>query len=443
MLLLVRAQALYQPAEIGELMRIAVDTPIRVAVNSVDGSCWVVTFPAAGQSRLIHFAADGTELWRSGEFSYPRGLDVNPADGSCWVIDEPAQPSSPKQEILVHLAADGTELWRGGGYLRPCNVGGVDLHVNPADGSCWMAGCAQNNYVLHMAPDGSAFPDLPWHGQSISPVPSDGSYWQAECISQQAVHLSSTGDELARGPKAYCFGLIAADADGSCFVAVRASSPNTGKLMHLDAQGNVVWETAGFISPDDVAVNPLDGFTWMSDVGDADNPASLVRLDADGNVLWRGGDFSSPWDIAGNVTDGSCWVADSGSYNKSTSEYVGGALVHLGLLRYANFTWRSPLAQGDARGFRHGSIIPVKFTLTDLAGHPANGVKASLRVYSYAGDVRGNQLTIMGSVQFRKGTAGTYLLNLSAQGVGWKRGSYLAVVTLDDGEQFTQTFSLK
>ena len=105
-----------------------------MSVNPTDGSCWVAD---TYNDRVIHLAADGTQLWQGGAFYQPWSVSVNPVDGSCWVCD------SYNYEA-VHLAADGTELWRGGGvYIRKC------MSVNPTDGSCWVADPYQSQ-VAHL-----------------------------------------------------------------------------------------------------------------------------------------------------------------------------------------------------------------------------------------------------------------------------------------------------
>ena len=100
-------------------------------MNSVDGSCWVGTLATQDQgAQVIHFAADGSELWRSGAFNGPRRLDVSSAE---WILLDrrhyPGARTNPNQEILVHLAADGTELWRGGDFIRSCPIGATCLKV--------------------------------------------------------------------------------------------------------------------------------------------------------------------------------------------------------------------------------------------------------------------------------------------------------------------------
>ncbi len=254
-LLFVRAQGMYQPGDVAELSRVDVSAPYLVAVNSVDGSCWVGTLATQDQgAEVIHFAADGSELWRSGAFNGPRRLDVSSADGSCWIADTyPGARTNPNQEILVHLAADGTELWRGGDFIRSCPIGATCLKVNPADGSCWMTACGDFDYFLHVAQDGSPLPLLAYTGNYLSVDPADGSYWVSG--GKQVTHFSPTGEQWWQG----------------------------GNFGNLGGPGNL----GAFM------LNPLDGSFYGVDLSCCGSqnliPSQIVRMDAQGNeALARG-----------------------------------------------------------------------------------------------------------------------------------------------------------
>ncbi|MCD6287856.1 MAG: PKD domain-containing protein, partial [Candidatus Hydrogenedentes bacterium] len=59
-------------------------TPVDLAVNTMDGSCWVV---CDGSDEIVKLSADGSELARVGGFQAPRAVAVDPLDGVCWVTD--------------------------------------------------------------------------------------------------------------------------------------------------------------------------------------------------------------------------------------------------------------------------------------------------------------------------------------------------------------------
>jgi len=61
-----------------------------IAVDPTDGSAWVVDLATQGSffregSAVLHYAADGTELWRGATFNLPQAIAVSPSDGSVWI----------------------------------------------------------------------------------------------------------------------------------------------------------------------------------------------------------------------------------------------------------------------------------------------------------------------------------------------------------------------
>jgi hypothetical protein len=150
--------------------------PPAVSVNSADGSCWVGD---RGNNAVVHLDPDGTEVWRGG--SYPPGsiwsVAANPSDGSCWV----------GAQDIVHLAADGQELSRTGGSGWTFSVS-----VNSTDGSCWVGNIGSGELV-HLAADGSDLWRSPvdYSEGSVSVNPTDGSCWVG--AGDQLVHLVIVG----------------------------------------------------------------------------------------------------------------------------------------------------------------------------------------------------------------------------------------------------------
>ncbi len=299
----------------------AFSSPQSVSVNTADGSCWVAD---TGLRQVVHLSADGTELWRGRNFSAPGWVSVNSADGSCWVADR-GDASSGR---LVHLASDGTELWQGtGGLVRPDIVS-----VNPADGSCWASGCCSDQ-VVHLAADGTVL--LQRRVSSSSPVvavnPADGSCWVLQYTS--VLHLAADGSQLCVGGiDLSCVSAVAVNpTDGSVWVTDHAN----GRIVHLDRNGNRVFEGDGLPYTAWLAVNPVSGAVWVSDCGGG----KVALFTASGAPVWQSDDFTGPvWSVSVNPSDGSCWVADAGTNTTS------GRVVHLGLsYLIADFT-ATPLA---------------------------------------------------------------------------------------------------
>jgi hypothetical protein len=117
--------------------------PEEIAVNPSDGSVWVVDGGRdAGDfghsSAVVHYAADGTELWRSATFNQPQAIEFSPSDGTVWVSDW-------QNGQMVHLKAI---------YLPFSDVGG-DCWAWDGIWGCYSAG------VVEGYPDGSYQPATP------------------------------------------------------------------------------------------------------------------------------------------------------------------------------------------------------------------------------------------------------------------------------------------
>ena len=137
-------------------------------------------------------------------------------------------------------------------------------------------------------------------------------------------------------------GLAVNSADGSCWIAANNSSiqgDENGQVIHLAQEGTELSRTGGFYTPAGISVNPIDGSCWVGDGGTSDpstgaptGNGQVVHLQADGTVLWTGTDFGAVWTVSVNPTDGSCWVADAGGLEAATGTTLPSRLVHLGLV---------------------------------------------------------------------------------------------------------------
>jgi hypothetical protein len=331
-------------------------SPQSVAVNSHDGSVW-----AAIGSFVHHLSSDGTRRSRvrfipdPGVAGQPTCVAVNPNDGSCWAFGQ----RDRDEGTLVHYAADGSELWRQGGLGRPHGTAGgypPSLGVYPADGSCWLAystptGTGYAGHLRRLSASGQvlfARDDAAW--TLIGPLavnPSDGSCSAVVGLALRSlVHLAADGAELwtARAESEGYFAVGVNPSDGSVWVydwpdVVRLAAdghelwrkrqihgvvvptyaisvnPTDGSawlagagLWHMSENGTALWHEEELHSLPAVAVDPRDGSAWGAKW---DDEVRLVHLAADGITLWEmKGDYYPGWGAA-DAADGSCWVTDN------------------------------------------------------------------------------------------------------------------------------------
>jgi hypothetical protein len=110
-----------------------------------------------------------------------------------------------------------------------------------------------------------------------------------------------------------------------------------------------------------------------------------------------------------------------------------------------------PLANGSKKVFKRGSTIPIKFSLADCGGNPVADAIATLTLFYSGGGAPPGEAEVVSTAagdwgdQFRYSAGeGIYIFNLSTKRPEWLEWwTYEAVVELENGEQFTQTFSLK
>jgi hypothetical protein len=260
------------------------------AVDSADGSLWGVrTVPIESSwdsDLLVHLSAAGELIWHGGDRSLVgRSMAVDPVDHSVWVV-------CPENDLLVHFAADGTELWRG------VREDLLDVWVSPADRTLWVYDATG---LTHLTPDGQTVlwseggthPDQ-W-SIALSIDPRDGSYWRTPATSQS---LFSPNDAYwSRGTSTFGLDL---------------QERGEPALRHLAADGTTLWESAAVAYYSALLlVDPVDGSVWVQDL----NRDPLVRLSPDGEVLAQAAPDShlaGPAFLAFDPTDRSVLVRDAG-----------------------------------------------------------------------------------------------------------------------------------
>jgi DNA-binding beta-propeller fold protein YncE len=262
-------------------------TPWAISVNPDDGSCW-----AAVGGSVKHLAADGTVLSTLEGLGAPLGVAVDPSDGSCWAVDCTGNS-------LIHISASGTEILRRP-YATPYAVA-----LNQSDGSVWIIDYC-NDQEIHVSATGVELSRISatYGATALAVNSADGSVWVSglTCSGSELVHVSATGVRLWSNAVYEADAIAVNSGDGSVWIVEALNN----QVLHLAANGAVLWQSTAFCYPLSVSVNQTDGSCWV-----ADNCGyAVVHLASDGSELWRGGDFAGPSVVAVNSADASCWVGD-------------------------------------------------------------------------------------------------------------------------------------
>lgn len=116
------------------------DLPVALAVDPVDGDCWVAD-RRAGEVLRVDSRAD-TVRFRVGGFEAPLDLAADRQGGGVWVTDA-------VRGLLLHLGPDGEELARLSGFNRPYAVA-----LDPDGATLWLTDAATGE-LFHYGLDGT------------------------------------------------------------------------------------------------------------------------------------------------------------------------------------------------------------------------------------------------------------------------------------------------
>lgn len=136
-----------------------------VAVNTIDGSCWVTD----SRGTIARYSAAGAVAATSPvQLKEPKYIAVNSQSGNAWVTD-------PHANVVVKLNPSGQELLRIADVQLPSSPS-----VNQKDGTLWVV--VDSNTLVKVSADGQKLMEVP-AGMAILSIcvsAQDGSVWVAD-----------------------------------------------------------------------------------------------------------------------------------------------------------------------------------------------------------------------------------------------------------------------
>jgi hypothetical protein len=257
-------------------------------VDPTDDSVWLIEGAA-----VVRLSPDGGLLARSPALRSPYLLAVDTANGSCWVLEG-------MSDDLVHLSANATVLSTTTGQSG--QWGAHELIPSPADSSVWVA---QFEAVTHVNSEGEEIGRRPYaHGawRLVAVDPLDGAAWIAS--GQSVARVRPDASSIWEVTLSLTVRTIDEDRrDNSLWVGTRSADGYAGELVHISPDGSVILHQDTELPVVSVTVCPLEGSVWVEQGGD---PAVsyIAHLDSSGRELWR-----SPRELAvHNDLDGSVWL---------------------------------------------------------------------------------------------------------------------------------------
>jgi len=307
------------------------------AVNAANGSVWTAD---QENNRLIHLAGDGARLNASAATSHlerPDFVLVDPRDGSVLANDRglwDAVTQRYSDSRLVRFAPDGAELFRSPSAADTLYADLRHAALNPADGSIWVARDGYDAGLVHHAPyvvrlTAAGVEAARYTGSFATPLslavsPLDGSCWMAATVNSLTgegalIRIAPNGTELTRVRAAELGGnptFVTTNAHNGVLWVLLSTQYDDWEcrmLAMVGPEGGLIWcqpyEAGG------ISVDPTTGFAWVT-AGEY-----LDILSNTGTQLWHGDgfNFSSPSVPAAVAADGSCWAPDT----------LNGQMVHV------------------------------------------------------------------------------------------------------------------
>jgi len=260
----------------------------------------VITMAALCVAAAPARALTVVEAWRV-SYAAPSAVSVYPKDGSCYFTSGGA---------IVRLAKDGS-------LMQQVNGTFTAVAANAKDGSCWATDMTTNQ-LTRLAADGTEL----WQGEYyergawewthyLDVDPSDGSVWFASSGGiggwGDVMHVAADGTVLWQStdliPTASAVSVNARDS--SCWV-VTTMWFMLHFILHYAEDGTLLLEEWAY-RPLTVSVNQADNSVWYAHGLSPGGLGFVFHMAADGTVLWQA-EFDEPHAVAVNWRDGSCWV---------------------------------------------------------------------------------------------------------------------------------------
>ena len=239
-----------------------------LAVNSVDGSCWISDRFLA---RIIRISSDGDDKVHPIELEEPGDLSVSPDGTTGWVFDRAQRRVYSFRLVSESDSAGGEEV----NGLPAEDIWEVDasfagsVMLSATKSACWI-GDAIGERILLIAEDGSRlgeWTDLEDLGHlaagSASTRPLQAEAWALVRSGTSLIHIADTGIP-AELDLPFDTG-IDVDVDavtGHCWVLGR--SDEGGGIALFDRQGHTIllWEELPLM--DTFAVDGMNGHLWLA-----------------------------------------------------------------------------------------------------------------------------------------------------------------------------------
>ncbi len=254
--------------------------PWKIEVNPRTGNAWVVD---ALFGNLIELSSSGELLNNIDGLSNISDIALDVRLNVLWLADE-------AQGILYRLSGDGTILSSSSGHVRPSA-----LSVRAVSGECYLSdtgSCAVS--VFNRYGDESGVVEFEFvYPRDISVDNSADCLWIADRT--QVVRYAIDADTVAVFSDNFVSAARVApnERTGQCWVLDEGERLDAGRLLLLDAEGNIIMEKGGFMQPFALSVNFFDNSCTVAELG----AGVLSRISAEGEIEELPVAVVAPYDV--------------------------------------------------------------------------------------------------------------------------------------------------
>ena len=261
------------------------------------------------ETYLVKMCPTGERLLQI-QFGQSGEIGIDPAKDIIWA-PEGGDRDQIHYDQVIQIDQDGEILNRFQGYSSPI------LALDANDGSVWVStwnSMGQHSLMTKIASNGKLIRRVRgfYLPSAVALDPRDGSIWVADGGNRNITHLSREGEKLFEMPVSSYFFSNAPDQ-----IAVDPENGNVwfttaaGTIHKMSADGEMLIETGGLSSPVAVAINPVNGNVWVADY-DLGDSGALVKLDPQGNIILVQALPGHAHTAAINPFDGALWVGVDG-----------------------------------------------------------------------------------------------------------------------------------
>ncbi|MFQ5631013.1 MAG: hypothetical protein ACE5I1_19755, partial [bacterium] len=236
---------------------------------------WAIDFDNGELTKLTH---DGDhELFRTGTFFRPLGLDANTSDHSAWIVD-------PILQEVTRFTGNGRQ---DGQFF--VGRGSSDIAVDATDGSFWVLQ-SDSGAVVHYSSTGEIISRITGFENPISLALHrvNRKVWVLDRGRGEVYELDDSTLQMRLSGVESAFDIALNSTSNKLWVA------DSNAVVLMDLETSLTQRTEGFTFLARLAVNEVSGECWVADWLERFGNSTMIKLSSSGVVELRLQGFVEP-----------------------------------------------------------------------------------------------------------------------------------------------------